>query len=229
MAALIGEPAVQRAMGVVKLVGCDPIVLPERVVVEVVKELRERIDVLACSIGEERHRIMFDGVVVLGGAVVGIDRAVGPRGVVGRAQAQLNVFLVILPRNACGVELGRDVRRVENIVIIGPGFSIGVKGRYSTERATKPQGKTALARRVAALLACGFVARRVTERCGYALLLAPRHKPKSPATNCVLSYGLVSISRCARVDSLLAYPRLRSTIPLWRMRMVRMERRTQHC
>ena len=41
------------------------------------------------------------------------------------------------------------------------------------------------------LLACGFVARRVTERCGYAPLLAPRHKPKSPATNCVLSCGLV--------------------------------------
>ena len=64
--------------------------------------------------------------------------------------------------------------------------------RSSTERATKPQGKTALARRVAALLACGFVARRVTERCGYAPLLAPRHKPKSPATNCILSHGLVS-------------------------------------
>jgi len=28
-------------------------------------------------------------------------------------------------------------------------------------------------------LACGFVARRVTEHCGYAPLLAPRHKPKS--------------------------------------------------
>src|SRR6266540_4005480 len=51
--------------------------------------------------------------------------------------------------------------------------------RYSTERATKPQAKPAFARRVAALLACGFVARRVTERCGYASLLAPRHKPKS--------------------------------------------------
>src|SRR6266487_5243018 len=65
--------------------------------------------------------------------------------------------------------------------------------RYSAERATKPQAKPAFARRVAALLACGFVARRVTERCGYAPLLAPSHKPKSPATNCVLSYGLVSI------------------------------------
>src|SRR5207248_3218747 len=66
--------------------------------------------------------------------------------------------------------------------------------RYSTDRATKPQGKTASARRVAALLACGFVARRVTERCGYAPLLASRHKPKSPATNCILSHGLVSMS-----------------------------------
>jgi len=75
---------------------------------------------------------------------------------------------------------------------LGRGASEGVyPSRYSTERATKPQGKTALARRVAALLACGFGARRVTERCGYAPLLAPRHKPKSPATNCVLSCGLV--------------------------------------
>src|SRR6266571_2365547 len=82
---------------------------------------------------------------------------------------------------------------------LGRGGSEGLyPGRYSTERATKPQGKTALARRVAALLACGFVARRVTERCGYALVpvrkhLPPRHKPKSPATNCILSYGLVSM------------------------------------
>src|SRR6266851_3998677 len=76
---------------------------------------------------------------------------------------------------------------------LGRGASEGAyPGRYSTERATKPQDKTALARRVAALLACGFVARRVTERCGYAPLLAPPHMPKSPATNCVLSYGLVS-------------------------------------
>ena len=62
---------------------------------------------------------------------------------------------------------------------------------YSTERATKPQGKTALARRVAALLACGFVARRVKEHYGYTPLLAPRHKPKSPATNCIRSRRLV--------------------------------------
>jgi len=78
---------------------------------------------------------------------------------------------------------------------LGRGASEGVyPGRYSTERATKPQGKTALARRVAALLACGFVARRVIPiyRDGYAPLLAPRHKPKSPATNCVLSRHLVS-------------------------------------
>ena len=51
--------------------------------------------------------------------------------------------------------------------------------RSSTEQATKPQAKPAFARRVAALLACGVVARRVTERCGYAPLLAPSHKPKS--------------------------------------------------
>jgi len=53
-------------------------------------------------------------------------------------------------------------------------------------------GRAALARRVAALLACGCVALRVTERDGYAPLLAPCHKPKSSATNCVLSHGLVS-------------------------------------
>jgi hypothetical protein len=50
----------------------------------------------------------------------------------------------------------------------------------------------ALARRVAALLACGVVARRLIERCGYTPLLAPSHKPKSPATNCILSHGLIS-------------------------------------
>src|SRR6266487_4493393 len=56
--------------------------------------------------------------------------------------------------------------------------------RSSTERVTKPQAKPAFARRVAALLARGFVARRVTEHCGCAPVpvrkhLAPRHKPKS--------------------------------------------------
>jgi len=55
-----------------------------------------------------------------------------------------------------------------------------------------PRAKRPLPAGLLALLACGFVARRVTERCGYAPLLAPRHKPKSPATNCVLSRGLVS-------------------------------------
>src|SRR6266566_313187 len=89
----------------------------------------------------------------------------------------------------------------ESRFALGRGASEGVyPGRYSTDRATKPQGKTASARRVAALLACGFVARRVTERCGDAPVpvrkhLAPRHKPKSPATNCVPSRGLVSIGR----------------------------------
>ena len=79
---------------------------------------------------------------------------------------------------------------------LGRGASAGVYPLgYSTQRATKPQGKTALARRVAALLACGCVARRVTERAGYAPLLAPCHKPKSPATNCILSHGLVSMTR----------------------------------
>src|SRR5881394_1352200 len=81
----------------------------------------------------------------------------------------------------------------ESRFALGRGAREGVyPRRYSTDRATKPQGKTASARRVAALLACGFVARRVTERCGYAPLLASRHKPKSPATNCILSHGLVS-------------------------------------
>ena len=87
------------------------------------------------------------------------------------------------------------IQFAESRFALGRGTREGVyPRRYSTDRATKPQGKTASARRVAALLACGFVARRVTERCGYAPLLAPRHKPKSPATNCVLSYGLVSKS-----------------------------------
>jgi len=51
--------------------------------------------------------------------------------------------------------------------------------RSSTEQATKPQDKSAFAPRVAALLACGVVARRVKERCGYTPLLVPSHKPKS--------------------------------------------------
>ena len=91
---------------------------------------------------------------------------------------------------------------------LGQGTSEGVyPARSSTERATKPQGKTALARRVAALLACGFVARRVTERCGYAPFLAPRHKPKSPATNCILSHGLVSkVTICDRIREIEKHP-----------------------
>src|SRR5881275_1505282 len=85
------------------------------------------------------------------------------------------------------------IQFAESRFALGRGAMEGVyPRRYSTDRATKPQGKTASARRVAALLACGFVARRVTERCGYAPLLASRHKPKSPATNCILSHGLVS-------------------------------------
>src|SRR5204862_1714137 len=64
--------------------------------------------------------------VVLRGAVVGIDRAVGSRCVVGRTQAQLNVFLIILPRNTRCVELGREVWSIENIVIGGSRLSIGV-------------------------------------------------------------------------------------------------------
>ncbi len=85
------------------------------------------------------------------------------------------------------------IQFAESRFALGRGAREGVyPRRYSTDRATKPQGKTASARRVAVLLACGFVARRVTERCGYAPLLAPRHKPKSPATNCILSHGLVS-------------------------------------
>src|SRR6266571_9373567 len=87
------------------------------------------------------------------------------------------------------------IQFAESRFALGRGAREGVYSRrYSTDRATKPQGKTASAQRVAALLACGFVARRVTERWGYAPLLAPRHKPKSPATNCVLSRGLVSNS-----------------------------------
>src|SRR6266567_355281 len=91
------------------------------------------------------------------------------------------------------------IQFAESRFALGRGAREGVQ-RYSTDRATKPQGKTASARRVAALLACGFVARRVTERCGDAPVpvrkhLAPRHKPKSPATNCVPFRGLVSIGR----------------------------------
>src|SRR6058998_2669923 len=100
------------------------------------------------------------------------------------------------------------IQFAESCFALGRGAREGVyPKRYSTERATKPQGKTASARRVAALLACGFVARRVTERCGYAPLLAPRHKPKSPATNCVLSHGLVS-NVTPRTCSLLSTNRM---------------------
>src|SRR6266540_2668053 len=107
-------------------------------------------------------------------------------------------FVALLTRPQDGTQFAKSR------CALGRGASEGVyPGRYSTERATKPQGTTALARRVAALLACGFVAPRVTERCGYALVavrkhLVPRHKPKSRATNCVLSCGLVSSHSLAR-------------------------------
>ena len=92
------------------------------------------------------------------------------------------------------------IQFAESRFALGRGAREGVyPRRYSTDRATKPQGKTASARRVAVLLACGFVARRVTERCGYAPLLAPRHKPKSPATNCIIprSGEVIAASRLA--------------------------------
>ena len=119
-----------------------------------------------------------------------------------------------LPPNSPFELLTRPWDRIqfaESRFALGRGAREGVyPRRYSTDRATKPQGKTASARRVAALLACGFVARRVTERCGYAPLLAPRHKPKSPATNCVLSHGLVSRPKfthlCAPFQSPLRFP-----------------------
>ncbi|MBF8268725.1 MAG: hypothetical protein HW386_434, partial [Gammaproteobacteria bacterium] len=84
---------------------------------------------------------------------------------------------------SCGVLPRRwdRIQFVEHRFALGRDASKGVyPQRYSTERATKPQGKRASARRVAALLACGVVARRVTELCGYAPLLAPSHKPRSP-------------------------------------------------
>ena len=71
---------------------------------------------------------MFDGVVELRGAVIGIDRAVGPRSAVGRADAQFDVFLVVFPRNAGRVQLGGKVDGlvVERIAIGGEGVRIGV-------------------------------------------------------------------------------------------------------
>ena len=68
--------------------------------------------------------------------------------------------------------------------------------RYSTERATTPQGKPdpplpkGLSRS-GLWLRC---LRRVAEHCGYAPLLAPRHKSKIAAINSILSYRLGSIS-----------------------------------
>ena len=54
------------------------------------------------------------------------------------------------------------IQFAESRFALGRGAREGVYPlRYSTERATKPQGKTASARRVAALLAWGVVARRV--------------------------------------------------------------------
>ena len=73
------------------------------------------------------------------------------------------------------------IQFAESHFALGRGASEGVyPQRYSTERATKPQGKRASARRVAVILTCGVVARRVKERGGYTPLLAPSHKPKSP-------------------------------------------------
>src|SRR5438034_8394449 len=63
-----------------------------------------------------------------------------------------------------------------------------IQGDTRPTEQRSPRAKRLPARRVAVILACGFFARRVTERCGYApllaLLLAPGRTPTSRATNC---------------------------------------------
>src|SRR5258708_29585951 len=63
--------------------------------------------------------------------------------------------------------------------------------RSSTERATKPQGKPAFARRVAALLARGFVSRRGRRALPLCSPPPPSPQAQSPSTNFVLSHPLV--------------------------------------
>ena len=106
MRALVSEPAAQRAVRVVKLIRRDPIVSPDSVVVQVVKQLGERIDILELRVDKERHRVVLHSVIELAGAIVGIDeRGARPRCTVDRTGGKLNVLLIILPRNARGIQL----------------------------------------------------------------------------------------------------------------------------
>ena len=110
--AVVGEPAGQRAVRVVILVGRDPVVAAHRVVVQVGEQLAQLIDVLVVGVGEERHGIVLGRIIILAGAVVGIDDAdAGTRGAVLRPGGQLQVFLVILPQDARRVQLRGEVRR----------------------------------------------------------------------------------------------------------------------
>ncbi len=136
MRAVVGEPAVQRAVRVVVLVGRDPVVLCDGIVVEVVKELRERIDVLDERVGEERHRVVLHGIIILAGAVVRIDGAVRSRRAVGRAGGQLHVFLIILPRDARHVQLRGQVRHVEDVAV--GRFRVGIAVEAEIRASLRP-------------------------------------------------------------------------------------------
>ncbi len=138
MRAVVSEPAAQRAVRVVKLVGRDPIVSPDCVVVQVVKQLRKRINILELRVGKERHRVVLDGVIELAGAIVGIDECgARPRCAVDRAGGKLNVFLIILPWNARGIQLPGQMRNVEDVVVgrIGVGVSVNaeIRARFSPD------------------------------------------------------------------------------------------------
>ena len=87
-------------MRVVVLVRRDPIVAPDSVIIEVFKQLRQRINILELRVRKERHRVVLDRVIVLRGAIKWIDRSIGSGRTVDWAWGQLNVFLIILPWNA---------------------------------------------------------------------------------------------------------------------------------
>ena len=127
--AVISKPAAQNAVHVVELVGRDPVVTTNGIVRKVVQEVGERIDILGLRVGEKCHRVVLYGIVILRGAVVGIDRSAGTGGAVRGAGAIFQIFLIILPGNAGAIELGREMRRGEDVAGTGAGIIIRLNAK----------------------------------------------------------------------------------------------------
>src|SRR5258706_197682 len=75
-------------------------------------------DVLKLRVGVERHGFVLKGIIIQPGAVVGIDgRAARAGGAVGGTGGELHVLLITFPGDARRVQLAREVRRIEYIII----------------------------------------------------------------------------------------------------------------